>query len=175
MKKNNTKLRKGFTLIETLAAIAILLVAVVGPMSVIGGSLSQTSTIRDQSIALNLAQEGIEVVRQRRDSNMINAWGGGGAVWSDGLTAGNYTISSIDTTLLLPCMGICTIVQKLVRKDATGWYSQGSGDNPTKFNRAVNISDISPTEKRVVSEVTWVAGSTPKSVKVEESIFGINS
>lgn len=174
MKKYNTKLREGFTLIETLAAIAILLVAVVGPMSVIGGSLSQTSTIRDQSIALNLAQEGVEMARQLRDSNMINAWGGGGVVWSNKLDSGEYAVNSIGGTLLR-CPGTCVAVDRLIRQDATGWYYQGGVGVPTKFNRAVNILDISPTEKRVISEVTWVAGSNPKSVKVEESIFGINS
>lgn len=175
MKKDNTKPRKGFTLIETLVAIAILLIAVVGPMSVIGGSLSQTSTIRDQSIAINLAQEGVEVVRQKRDSNMINAWGGGGATWSDGIIAGYNTVNSVSGGILFSCSGTCTINQQLVYQDAAGWYSQGSGGIPTKFNRVVRISDISSMEKGILSEVTWSIGGTLKSVKVEESIFGINS
>lgn len=176
MKKDNTKPRKGFTLIETLVAIAILLVAVVGPMSVIGGSLSQTSTIRDQSIAINLAQEGIEMARQMRDSNMINAWDGGGAIWSDGLAIGYYIVSAAGGDSLFLCSGICTANQKIVYQNTAGWYFQVVGSGiPTKFSRMVDISDVSPTEKRILSEVTWVVGGNPKSVKVEESIFGINS
>ena len=68
---------RGFTLIETLVAITILLVAIVGPMSAIGTSLSQMSISRDQIIAINLAQEGIEAIRQERDSKMIDQLLGG--------------------------------------------------------------------------------------------------
>ena len=58
---------RGFTLMETLVAISILLIAVVAPMSTIGGALSFIYIARDQMIAVNFAQEGIEVVRQKRD------------------------------------------------------------------------------------------------------------
>ena len=175
MKKDTTKLNKGFTLVESLVAIAILLVAVVGPMSVIGGSLSQISTARDQAIAINLAQEGIEIARQRRDSNMLNAWGGGGAVWSDGLAAGTYIVSSVIGTPLMLCSVGCTMGQKPVRQDAAGWYYQGAGGTPTKFIRTVTISDSSPGEKRISSDVTWEVGGTTKTVQVQELILGINS
>ena len=59
--------QRGFTLVETLIAIAILLIAVVGPISLIGDALHKLYYAKDQMIAINLAQEGIEVVRQRRD------------------------------------------------------------------------------------------------------------
>lgn len=171
-------MKKGFTLLETLVAIAILLIAVVGPMSIIGGSLAQVSTARDQMIAVNLAQEGIEVVRQKRDSNMIDAWGGGGAVWSTGLTAGEYMIDTTATIPLVACTGSCTISQKIIRQNASGWHYQalsGSGGTTTRFSRVMIIADIAGGEKGITSTVTWTAGSTPKSVQVSESIFGINS
>ena len=69
--------QRGFTLLETLVAISILLIAVVGPMSIIGRSLPQSAYARDHAIAVNLAQEGIEAVRQKRDSNMLDKWNSG--------------------------------------------------------------------------------------------------
>lgn len=182
MKKDNTKLSEGFTLIEALVAIAILLIAVVGPMSVIGGSLSQASTTRDQLIAINLAQEGIEVVRQKRDSNMLACWGSFTSpcsTWAVGIAVGNYAVVSVDATpisLCSPAPGLCTTKQKLVRQDAAGWYYQGVGGTPTKFSRVVNISDVPlSAEKIITSTVTWSVGGAPKSVEVKESIFGISS
>ena len=68
---NNSKAiyKKGFTLIETLVGIAILLVAIVGPLSIAFQGVSLASLARDQIIASYLAQEGIEFVRFRIITN----------------------------------------------------------------------------------------------------------
>ena len=62
----------GFTLLETMVAIAILLVAVTGPISIIGDSLHKLYYARDQMVAVNLAQEGIESVRTTAETSMLN-------------------------------------------------------------------------------------------------------
>lgn len=173
-------MKKGFTLLETLVAIAILLIAVVGPMSAIGGSLSQIGTARDQMIALNLAQDGIEVVRQKRDSNMLACWGSFTSpctTWGADLAEGDYIINTMNASPLILCSD-CTAVKKLVLQNATGWYYQDiiSGDTETKFSRVVNITDVpSSAEKMITSTVTWSVGGVTKTVEVKESIFGINS
>ena len=171
--------QRGFTLMETLVAISILLIAVVGPMSTIGGSLSSIFIARDQMIAINFAQEGIEVVRQVRDSNMLDKWGGGSAVWGDGLTIGNYIKDPTVANSLVLCGENCTTDQKLIRQDTTtGLFYQtttaSSGEN-TQFSRIVKVDDVSPFEKTITSAVTWSVGGVIKKVEVKESIFGINS
>lgn len=167
-------MKKGFTLLETLVAIAILLIAVVGPMSIIGGSLSQISTVRDQTIAVNLAQEGIEVVRQKRDSNMLACWGSfilPCNTWGTGLGEGSYIINPL-TAVLTVCSGCDTGIYL----DVNNFYTQGSGVTATKFSRTVNITDIpSSAEKIITSTVTWSVGGATKTIQVQESIFGINS
>lgn len=163
-------MKKGFTLLETLVAIAILLIAVVGPMSIIGGSLSQISTVRDQTIAVNLAQEGIEIVRQKRDSNMLDKWGGGSAVWGDGLTSGDHIIDPLTATITA-----CPCSDTKIYLDVNNFYTQGSGFTATKFSRTVNIADLSSAEKIITSTVTWSVGGATKKIEVKESIFGINS
>lgn len=183
--KNSNVARKicagGFTLLETLVAIAILLIAVVGPMSAIGGSLSQIGTARDQMIAFNLAQEGIEVVRQKRDSNMLNCWVNAISpcgTWGAGIEAGDYIVDSIVSPPLALCSS-CTADKKLVRQNATGWHYQtasGSGGTATKFSRVVNIIDVvAGREKTITSTVTWSVGGVAKTAEVRESIFGINN
>ena len=169
---NKDKKSSGFTLIEVLVAIAILLIAVVGPMSLVGGSLSQISTARDQVIAVNLAQEGIEVVRQKRDSNMLAKWNVGTGAWSDGLNAGNYIVDA-------PTLTITSSASQPIYQDTTGWYHQYSSTptsgTQTKFSRVVNITDISTTEKKITSTVTWsTSDGSAKTISVSESIFGIN-
>ncbi len=187
-KLQTTNYSSGFTLVETMVAITILLIAVVGPMSAIGGSLRQINTARDQMIAVNLAQEGIEIVRQKRDSNMLACWNAvpiiSCATWVAELSVGEYIV---DTTTSPPTLfscggtvGTCAGTQPSIYQDTLGMYHQYSVSPPgtkTKFNRVVNILDtVSNREKRVTATVTWTtSGGVVKTITVSESIFGINS
>lgn len=60
--------KKGFTLIETLVAISIMTIAIVGPMTTASRALLAAYTARDQLSASYLAQEGTEYVRLMRDT-----------------------------------------------------------------------------------------------------------
>lgn len=65
------KNKKGFTLIETLVAIALLSVAIVAPMSLTVQSLGTAYYARDQITAFYLAQEAIEALRSIRDGRIL--------------------------------------------------------------------------------------------------------
>ena len=65
--------KKGFTLIETLVAVTILLVAVVGPMEIASKGLFSAFYAQDEITAFYLAQEGIEYTRNARDTNYLIA------------------------------------------------------------------------------------------------------
>lgn len=177
----NTKhSKKGFTLLETLVAISILLIAVVGPMSIIGRSLPQSAYARDHAIAVNLAQEGIEAVRQKRDSNMLDKWNSGPSSWDSGLGNGTYVIDPTSSTMLFFCGAIgCDPNTQAIRQNAAGWfYQSNTGVDPMiKFIRFISINDGSgPHEKRVTAFVFWQDSSeTPYSLVVTEYISGINS
>jgi len=58
----------GFTLVETLVAIAILAVGVAGPLVIVSQSITVARLARDQLTAINLAQEAIEFIRHKRDT-----------------------------------------------------------------------------------------------------------
>jgi len=60
---------KGFTLIEALVAITILLLGVLGPLSVATRGITDGLIAKDKITALQLAQEGIELVRTKVASN----------------------------------------------------------------------------------------------------------
>lgn len=169
----NIYTKKGFTLVETLVAISILLIAVVGPMSAIGASITQLGVARDQMIAVNLAQEGIETVRQIRDSNMLEKWItlDSTTSWDNGLGEACYWSTRTSLTKILDCNPAPVYINNL------GFYTQGDGTlTPTIFKRMIQIKDISGAEKKVTSTVSWTAnGGTTKQVQVSESIFGINS
>lgn len=178
-----THSQKGFTLLETLVAISILLIAVVAPMSIIGRSLPQSAYARDHAIAVNLAQEGIEAVRQKRDSNMLADWNGPPDVaWDNGIVAGNYyAVDPRALSMLISCGGsMCNPIRLTIRQDATtGLYYQSSvvEGTATKFQRQIEIQSSASGlhEKQVISVVTWYDSmNIPHTLTIKESILGIN-
>lgn len=61
--------RKGFTLVETLVAVSILVAAITGPLATAARSLKDSRHANDQIAGYYLAQEVLEVIRSIRDAN----------------------------------------------------------------------------------------------------------
>jgi len=73
LKRKNFNLQKeeGFTLVESLIAIALVTVGLVGAVTLITYAISTVSFVRGKLLASQFAQEGIEVVRNMRDNNWL--------------------------------------------------------------------------------------------------------
>ena len=167
------KSKKGFTLIEALVAIAILLIVVVAPISLIGDSLHKLWYARDEALSVNLAQEGIEMVREVRDSNMLS-----GSPWLTNLADGvykidvaNFTAGGAPNTVVIPCPS-CGPLQPLYL-NASGIYEQGTVATPTRFWRIVTISSagLPANERQITSTVTWQTSGSTGTVSASEYIF----
>lgn len=174
----------GFSLLESMVAITILLVAVVGPLSTIGNSLSQIYIARDQMVAINLAQEGIEAVRQIRDSNMIKGWNLGDTTtnpWNATIDSTDkfYTIDVSSDPLLRDCSPCSTSSASVpfLKQDSEGRYGGATGID-SRFRRVLKAESVdgSPNEIKITSTVFWkTSGGTEKRIDVTESLFGINT
>src|SRR3989344_8026028 len=66
---------RGFSLIETLVAVVILVSAIVGPLTLAQRSIHSAVYARDQVTASFLAEEVIEYIRMARDGNEIRGRG----------------------------------------------------------------------------------------------------
>lgn len=75
---------RGFTIIETLVAIAVLLLAVSAPLTIAERSLASAEVARQEITAFYLAQEAIEYIRNIRDANALA--GRNEENWLQGLT-----------------------------------------------------------------------------------------
>lgn len=64
--------QSGFTLVETLVAISILLLVIIGPMTIAAKGLQEAYYANEQITAVFLAQEAIESIRNLRDDNALD-------------------------------------------------------------------------------------------------------
>lgn len=181
------KTLRGFTLLETMVAIAVLLIAVVAPISLIGDALHKLYYAKDEIIAINLAQEGIEVIRATGASSMLQ-----GQSISEKIMQGsagsppvvNYLVDIDSITAagkpdqtLRYCNSTCIVNYQSVYLDSNGLYRQNNGGpsgswTKTQFNRLVTATEIAVTrEIKIESKVTWNTGGQSGTITVMESIF----
>ena len=160
---------KGFTLVETLVAIAILLIAVAGPLLAASRASVLASVSRDEMTASYLAQEGVEYVRAMRDDEYLGLYPSGDPddAWNNFLNGTNAasvklcrsTTCSLDpskntmgvstggTTTLQPCGGATGVACAQLYPNGSGLYSRdmNSGYAGTLFTRTVQVLDIPGT------------------------------
>jgi len=72
VKNKKINSQKGFTLMETLVAIFILMLSITGPMVFAQNGLRAAFLSRDQITAFFLAQDAIEYIKNVRDGNVID-------------------------------------------------------------------------------------------------------
>ena len=161
----NPHLSRGFTFVETLVAISILLLAVAGPLTLGSQGLNASRVARDQVIATFLGQEAIEYARNIRDTNALQ-----GEVWLEGLDActGACTVDVPQNTIAM-CTGTCPAL----RFDAeVGLYGYESDWLPTKFTRSVTITEtVAGREAHIIVATSWNDGKLTRSVTVNEYLF----
>ena len=130
----------GFTLVETLAAITLITIAIVAPMALTVQSLEAAFFARDQITAANFAQEGIEAVRSVRDGNVLalaesQSTSSCGGTLSNGILTcipvnQNFTI---DATQIPAALTICSSGCQL--KTNGQLYGYNAGWTTTNFTR----------------------------------------
>lgn len=87
----------GFTVVETLVAISIVLVGVAAAFSAAQMGLSSTSMVRTRIMATFLAQEAFEAVKNTKDTNLLKIADGNGGGSSDWLSDFHQTCFNSNT------------------------------------------------------------------------------
>jgi len=131
----------GFTLLEVLVALSVLIMGLLASVSLLTKTSSLNTVISDRLIASHLAQEGVELVRNLIDNNIL-----AGRIWNSGLSIGDYQIDYNDNSLQ-------NFTDTPLKFDGS-LYSYDFGQ-PTKFKRKIRIFYNGNDEMVVQSIVTW--------------------
>jgi prepilin-type N-terminal cleavage/methylation domain-containing protein len=190
-KKRNTK-GSGFTLVETLVAIAILMIAIAGPLTVAEKGLSAAIYARDQLMASYLAQDGLEYAKNIVDTNRLNIGSNPsldtGDYW---IRDGSYDLSTYCTSSL-PCtidtisgaVSHCTgssPIQCQALTLGSGDYAQSGSGQTSSFTRYFYVqgfnvnggsSNNTNNAANVVVTVIWPGDVTGGGgVTLEDTLF----
>lgn len=183
---------RGFTLLEVLVAISVLMVAVAAPITIVQKGLSSAVYTKNQMIASYLAQDAIEYIKNKRDYltiNSLDAFGGHSYDWNSlsifslCLTSSNPNGCQIDT--IKNSLNITDDISaysgsvhlKLGDNNGThaGMYQYMDGGD-TNFTRQIqitldpyNLIHSNPNEAMVKVTVSW--GSADNTVTTKALIY----
>jgi len=152
MKISNLKDKTGFTLLETIIAVFVVTVGLIGIFISIQNLNKYISEVSDKLIASYLAQEGLEIIRNIRDTNWIESENPENPdnSWDEGLSTNCINGCEVDyfcTTVEDPnsinpqdhnCLKSYDAGQFL-KIDSNGFYNYTEGSN-TKFKRKITIT-----------------------------------
>lgn len=149
-------MRGGFTLIEIGMAITIMALGVVGIYALVPRITSVALISNNQFIASQLAKEGLEIVRNIRDSNWL-----AGDSFNNNLAEGDWLVQ-YDTQAMLP------YIDEFLRISTDGFYNYTEGEI-TKFKRKITLCYLDAYILNIKVQVNWVGKGSP--FEIQENLY----
>ena len=170
-------IERGFTLLEVMVAIFVITVGIAGVMTILQRTMFLTSISSSRLTAAYLAQEGIEIVRNVRDTNWLEA-GSTANDWDEGLNIGSncpagcivdYNHSYDPGDLLDPYLPVFT--GQFLRVDSNGFYSyNGPIETQTKFQRKITTAPAADF-LNVKVDIFWSEKGKSYTFSAQENLY----
>jgi prepilin-type N-terminal cleavage/methylation domain-containing protein len=196
-----TSTQSGFSLVEVLVSITILLLVITGPFQIISRSINSTNFATEQVNAWFLAQEGLELVQRGRDGRVLlnfrlqisPSLGGITDPMARFLSDYAACISTDGCGLVIGygTTGPVSVVSCADRNDCRLYINSGTdrasyqhssvGNTITPFTRVITMEvtrvggpATNVREIKVTSTVTWRTGSLISSQEVTAETYLFN-
>ncbi len=187
LQPTNYNLKRGFTIIETLVALSIFSFSILALLVVTSQGAASTTFTKNRLSASYVAQEGIEMVRNMRDSSSL-----AGIPWNDSFHNNvSFELSKcypaplsqlagcdIDsqTLAIFQCPLASGSCGNLGYDSSSGFFRSGSfapSLPDSGFNRVITLRDLGTgnNEVEVTSVVSWNQGGQSRSVALTEDLF----
>ncbi len=162
---------KGFTLLEVIIAVFIISVGVGGVAKLMPSLIAGASLNQSRLTAAYLAQEGMEIVRNIRDTNWLEAHYIDGSIeWDDGLAncSVGCEVDYSSVAQLSPLL-IAYGSGRYLNIDSVGLYSYGAGTQ-TKFKRKITVQ-VAGDILTININVHWDDRGKSYDFPVEEKLY----
>lgn len=168
MKKIRNAKERGFTLIEGLAAIFVLTVGAGAASILITKTTSLTSVISSRLTAFYLGQEGIETIRNIRDTNQL-----AGNNWDANI--GKTSSYELDyRSSKFPDDVNCSGKDYLKFNPVDGYYECSSAPDSNHLQREITVipdDPSNPTILKVSVKVIWKERGHTHTIGVKENLY----
>lgn len=154
------KLQKGMTFLELLVAMFVLIVGISGVAAMLSNTMSASNSNVSRLQAAYLAGEGVEIVRNIRDNNILNYNG-----WHNGISPGSWEVVYDSMTL----SGVDPANPNFLKIDNNGFYNYDVGSDST-FKRVVDIN-INGDVLEITSRVFWQEKGVDQELEVISHLY----
>lgn len=174
---------RGFTILETIVAVLILSISITAIVVIAGGGAQKTIHIKDRLVAAYLAQEGVELVRNVRDSVFLAyeddptisaRWNAFQSFMEPCFDAGCAVSFNYEGAFEggIPVLVTPDVSEFLSFDEAQGVYEYG-GDTETTFVRKVRLLETAGTDSPLRVEVTveYREGTETRTYTTSEILF----
>jgi prepilin-type N-terminal cleavage/methylation domain-containing protein len=190
---------KGFSLVEVLVAISILLLVITGPMTMISRANNSTAFATEQITAFFIAQEGLELVQKQRDDFLLEYYENpiaNPSPWADfkdyftlcdvashpngcALQIQPGTGPNVEVVRDCDTLSDCRLqLNGIASNPRRRRFHYDAGDPNSLFTRAVKMevinTNLGTQEVKITATVTWRTGSLIREQKVEATTFLFN-
>ena len=169
---NNKK--RGFTLLELLISVFILTVGILGEYVAIQKSATIAGYSYHRLMAAYLAQEGIEIIRNIKDTNLLEGLADPSTPWDDGFVSKNYEVQYSDAQSATPnlweCSTLCGFTDMRFLTKGNYFYDYDSLAE-TKFKRKITVNNMETDILKVSATVYWQDGTKVREFTVWDKFY----
>ena len=160
---------KSFTMIEVMMALFLLVVGGGGAFALVQGSMALSQISGDQLEATYIAQEGIEIIRNIRDTNWLLQRTDSGILWDEGILIDeDYRLDYLSDNF--PDIRCPFLNDGDYLKYDGNFYNCSEGID-SKFKRKITVEKPESGVMDVSVEVSWVERGRSHKVTAQTRLY----
>lgn len=155
--------KSGFSLIEVMAVLFVVSLGLIGVMSLIVQSIQVRYINKNNMIAYQLAQEGIELIRHVRDTNWQQS-----EPWLTDMGTGEYCIDYKNPSPSATSGQGCRLY---MGTDDFYDNTNDAGDTATAFFRKVVVNQTATSTADIAADISWKDHNKDYSYHLETVLY----